>query len=165
MNDPKRQEIKDRIAASQARQQSQQARPLGDRLGESAIETKDNLAAFAKEHPYLTVGAGLAAGILIAGMFPSARRAARKGGTQAAAIGALGTEVVMSTLHDLLGAGSEAGRAGAERVDDFGDAIGDTARQARRDAGYMAAQASDQARIARRNTGKSLSRILHRLTR
>jgi hypothetical protein len=164
MNDPKRQEIKDRIAASQARQQSH-GRPLTDRLGESAIETKDGLTAFAKDHPYLTGGAGLAAGILIAGMFPSARRAARKGGTQAAAMGAVGAELAMSALQDLLGAASEAGRVGAARIDDLGDTIGDTARHARRDAGYIAAQASDSARIAARDTGKSLSRILHRLMR
>jgi len=164
MNDPKRQQIKDRIAASQARQETQ-GRPLSDRFGESAVEAKDDVTAFVKDHPYLTVGAGIAVGVLIAGLFPSTRRAARKGGTQAAAVGAVGAEVVMSAVQELIGAASDMGRAGAERIDDLGDAIGDTARSARRGAGYTAAATSDHARIAARDTGKSLIRALHRWSR
>ena len=164
MNDPKRQEIKDRIAASQARQQAHPS-PVAERADQRPDEPTDDITSFIREHPLLTIGAGLAAGVLIASLFPSARRAARKGGTQAAAAGAVGADMLMSAVEDLLGTASDVGHAGAEKVDDLGDTISDVAKSARRDASYKAAVTGDQARIATRETGKTISRALGRLTR
>ena len=159
MNDPKRQEIKDRIAASQARNDAREQSVM-ERAGESAIEAKDSFTAFAKEHPLATVAGGLALGVLIAGMFPSARHAARKSGTRAAALSAVGAEAVMAALHQAIETMGEAGRAGAETLDDLGDTIGDAARSARREASYQADRSGESARIAARAAGKSISRSL-----
>lgn len=164
MNDPKRQEIKDRIAASQARNEGRE-HSLMDRVGESAVEAKDGFTAFAREHPLATVAGGLALGVLIAGMFPSARRAARSGGTRAAAFGAVGAEALMAALHQALESLGEASRMGAERLDDLGDSIGDAARGARRQAGYHTTRSADEARIAARDTGKSIARSISRWTK
>lgn len=164
MNDPKRQEIKDRIAASQARSEAREQSAL-ERAGESAIEAKDSFTAFAREHPLATLAGGLAVGVLIAGMFPSARHAARKSGTRAAAFGAVGAEAVMAALHQALESMGEASRAGVETLDDLGDSIGDAARNARREASYQAARSGESARTVARDAGKSITRSIARWTK
>lgn len=159
MNDPKRQEIKDRIAASQARNQARE-QTLMERAGETAIEAKDGFTAFAREHPIATIAGGVALGVLVAGMFPSARRAARDGGTRAAAASMAGAEALMAALHYALESFGEASRAGAERLDDLGDSIGEAARSARREASYLTSRSANSARIAARDTGKSITRSM-----
>jgi len=158
MNDPKRQEIKDRIAASQARQTSR----AGTSAGYSSTKESD-FVAFARDHPVLTVAGGLAVGILIAGLFPSARKAARKSGKRAGVLGAAGTQAAVSFLQHLADTGEDAGRAGTRKLSDLGDTLSDTARSAGREAHILADRSTDSARVASREAGKALSRSFHRL--
>ena len=137
MTDPKRQDIKDRVAASEARNEARD-QTLPERVGESAVETKDGITGFVKRHPLATIAGGIAIGVLVAGLFPSTRRAARQGGTRAAALGAAGAETVVAALGRAMDAASHAGRVGAYRLEDLGDTLGDSAREARREALYHA---------------------------
>ena len=147
MNDPKRAEIKARIAAAQAREAERGERTLAQKAQEGAVDAKDRLTEFAKEHPVATVAGGLALGIVIASMFKGPRRAAVQTGTKAASIAA---------LRDA----GDAGRDGLRKLDDMGDAVGDTARTLRREAAYRAGHATDAARSVSRETGKTIARAL-----
>ena len=162
MNDPKRQEIKDRIAASQVRNDHRGSSSSGS-YDHGSDETQNGFVAFVTEHPLLTVGAGVAAGVLIAGMFPSARGVARKGGARASALGAAGAQILVGALEHAMEAAEEAGRTGGDKLGDLGDVIGETARSARREASSLADRTSESARIAAHDTGKIASRSLSRL--
>lgn len=161
MNDPKRQEIKNRIAAAEARNEEKEQTFL-DSAGEKAIEAKDKFTEFAKEHPIATVAGGIGLGILIAGMFPSARRQARQTGAKAAGLAAIASEIAMAYAAQAMDTAGDLGRAGADRLDDFGDTVGDTARSLKRSAGFKMGNAADSAHIARRDAGKAISRALRR---
>jgi ElaB/YqjD/DUF883 family membrane-anchored ribosome-binding protein len=166
MNDPKRQEIKDRIAAQARAGTTTSGRATrGNASASKAAPTEDenDLVAFAREHPLLTVAGGLAVGVLVAGLFPSARSAARKGGARAGALGAAGTQVAVGLFGQLLDSADDARRAGGEKLTVLGDTLGDTARSARRETRYLAERSSDNTRIAARDTTRALARSLHRL--
>ncbi len=166
MNDPKRQEIKDRIAAqARAGAAKRGDATRGNAFGGKAADREDenDLVAFAREHPLLTVAGGLAVGVLVAGLFPSARSAARKGGVRAGALGAAGTKVAVSLFGQLLDSADDARRAGGEKLTVLGDALGDTARSARRETRYLAERSGDNTRMAARDTTRALARSLHRL--
>lgn len=136
--------------------------PTEKTFADQASEAGEKAVAFIKEHPLATVAGGVALGILVAGMFKGPRRAAAAGGAKAAGLAALGSEIALAFASQMADAASDAGRAGARRLDDFGDTVGDVARKARRDASYRAAGATDAARIAQRDTVKKLARALKR---
>ena len=160
MNDPKRQEIKDRIAASQVRNDKRGSASHGD-AGHDAKQSENGFVSFVTDHPLLTIAGAVGAGVLVAGMFPSARGAARKGGARASALGAAGAQVLMSALEHVMEAAEDAGHTGGEKLGDLADTIGDTARSARREARYVADRSGDAAR----DTGKTVSRSISRLWR
>lgn len=160
MNDPKRQEIKERIAASQQRHGTR-----GVGATSSRTEDQRGVVGFATDHPILTVASGLAVGVLIAGLFPSARSAARNGGKRASKLGAAGTTAAFSLFQHLIDSAGDASRAGGETLSDLGSTIGQTARGATRDVRHVADQSSETARIAARDAGKAFSRSLNKLWR
>ena len=159
MNDPKRQEIKNRIAAAEARNEERSDESFLDAAGEKAIEAKDKFTEFAKEHPIVTVAGGIGLGIIIAGMFPSARRQARETGAKAAGLATIASEIALAYAAQAMDTAGDIGRAGANRLDDLGDSVGDTARSLKRTAGYRLGNAADSARIAKRDASKSVSRL------
>lgn len=164
--DPKRQEIKERIARAQARHEARENGSLTEQAGVRAIEAKDSATEFVKKHPIVAVTGALAVGVLIAGMFKGPRRAAAKGaakgGAKAAGLAALLSEAAMAFGSHLAESASQAGRAGAHKLDDLGDSMGDTARKLRREASYRAGGVSDSARITSRNGSKALRRAFGR---
>ena len=164
--DPKRQEIKDRIAAAQSRHQQRQDGNFTDQLGERAVEAKDSFTEFAREHPVATVAGGLLLGVLIAGMFEGPRRAAVRGGTKASAkaagLAAIASEMALAFAHQAMDAAADAGRYGADKLDDLGDTVGSTARDLRREASYRADSASVAAQGGKRKVGKSITRAFSR---
>ena len=162
MNDPKRAEIKARIAAAQARERAKAEQSTTRKVADKASEATDAFTGFVKEHPLASAAGGLALGILIAGMFKGPRRAAATGGAKAAGIAAIGAEIASSFASELFDDAKGVGRAGARRAEDFSDAMGDRARSIRRDASYNAGRAGDAARIAGRETGKKLARAFRR---
>lgn len=167
MNDQKRQKIESRIVAAQARNAARERTiwedaGLMEHVGDIAADAKDRFTQFAREHPVAVVAGGLVAGILVSALFKGSPT--RKLGGKAAGLAAIGTELALAYAHRAMVAAEETGRVGAENLDDLGDSIGDTARGVRRDAGYLASGASDNARIAARKAGKRLGRALrHRL--
>ena len=171
MAEAKRQNLKQKVAAGQARQKSR-SKPettttIVDRAGEKAIEAKDKFVEFAKEHPIATVAGGVAIGILVAGLFRGPRRAAIKGGTRAAGLAAVGAEVALAYAQQAMAAAAEAGRAGADRLDDLGDNARHIGRDAAgragelgRDAASRAGELGESARAAARDAGLRLAKAI-----
>jgi len=156
-----RDEIKNRIAAAQERNQTRgSASELLDSAGKKAGEVKDKAVAFAKEHPVATVAGGIAVGVLVASMFRAPRKAAARTGMKAAGLAAIGSEIALAMAGQFLDQAGSAGCAGAQKLGDVSDHLGDSARAVRRRAGFIAGNASDNARITAREAGKSVRRAL-----
>ncbi|MEL1250352.1 hypothetical protein [Aurantiacibacter gilvus] len=162
MSDPKREEIKARIAAAQAREEAEQLPTRSERAKDAVSGAADSFTTFVKERPLTAAAGGLVLGILVASMFKGPRRAAMRGGAKAAGLAALGAEAATAFTSELFDDAKAAGREGARKAEDLGDAVGDTARSLRRDASYQAARTGDLARIASRETGKRLARAFGR---
>jgi len=160
MNETKRQQIKSQVEAGEARHRDRADSTLVDRAGEAAIEAKDRFTTFAREHPLTTVAGGLAIGVLISGLFP--RSPTRRLGNKAAGLAALGAEAAVAYMHQAMDAASHASRAGADRLDDWGETISDTARRVTRDAVHLAENAGESARSVGRDASESISRRLPR---
>lgn len=164
VQDSKRQEIKDRITAAQERNKARQVPSLGERVSEKAVAAKDGFTSFAKEHPVATVAGGLAIGVLISAMFKNSptRKAGRIAGAKAAGLAALGSQMAAAFAQQVMENTADARRAGADKIEDIGDAVGDTARKVRREASYRVGGASDHARTSARELGKTIARSLRR---
>ena len=164
MTDAKRKQIKDKVEAGEARVQAREDASLADRAGDKALEAKDKFTAFAKEHPITTVAGALALGVLISGLFPRSptRKAANKVGTRAASLAAIGAELAMAYAQQAMDAAGEAGKYGAEKLDDLGDSVGDTARSLSRGAGRYAGSAADSARAAALEARNSLRKTIRK---
>lgn len=173
MSDSKREEIKSRIEAAQAREAALAEPTATQRVTQKASEAGDAFTAFVREHPLAAAAGGVALGILVASLFKGPRQAAARGGARAISLAAIGAEMASSFADELLDDARELGREGvrraehlgregAHKVEDFSDAVGDRARSIRRDATYSASRASDAARIASRETGKRIARALKR---
>jgi hypothetical protein len=156
MTDAKRKTLKDKVAAGQARNRAktENTTTIFDRAGEAAIDVKDRFTAFAKDHPVATVAGGIAVGVLVAGLFKGPRRAAIKGGSKAAGLAAIGAELALAYAQQAMDAAGEAGKAGARRLDGFGD----TARSVGREAAHRAGDAGESAVDFTRDAGKRLSK-------
>ena len=162
MNDPKRAEIKARIAAAQAREEAKGEQTTTQKVASKASEAGDAFTGFVKEHPIAATAGGLALGILVAGMFKRPRQAAVRGGTKAVSLAAIGAEIASAFASELLDDAKDVSRSGARAAEDVGDAIGDRARSIRRNANFQADRAGDAARIAGRETGKRIARAFGR---
>ncbi|OYX65121.1 MAG: hypothetical protein B7Y88_10675 [Sphingomonadales bacterium 32-64-17] len=158
MSDDKRAALKERIEAAQGSEATRRARKLGESAKAGAVEAKDKFTAFAKEHPVTTVAGGVVAGVLIASLFKTPRRAAARTGAKAAGLAAMGSELAMGFLAELRENAGHAGEEGKRKLADLSDSAGDTARRMRREAKYRAGSAGDDARIAGREVGKSIMR-------
>ena len=164
MPEAKRTQLKKKIEAGEARNKAKtRAEPsLIDRTGERAVEAKDKFTAFAKEHPIATVAGGLALGILISGLFRRSptRKLGSKAVGKAASLAAIGAEAAMAYAQQAMATANEAGRAGADKLDDLGDNLSQSARAVRRDAAHRASELSDSARFIARSAGKRLGQAV-----
>jgi hypothetical protein len=156
MAEAKRTQVKKKVAAGQARNQDRGRTTIVDRAGERAIEAKDKFTEFAKEHPIATVAGGVAVGVLIAALFKGPRQAAVRGGSKAAGLAAIGAELALAYAQQAMEVASEAGKAGAKRL----DGLGDSARDAGRDAADRASDVGETALAATREAGKRLGRAI-----
>lgn len=151
-DEAKREELKNRIEAGQQRHANRT-------VGDYAREARDTATAFVKEHPVATVVGGLAIGVIVASMVPGPGRRMRKKATRrGSALAAMAAEIGMAygaSLIDSLGA---AARASGDRIEDFGDAIGDGARDLRRQASFQGGAAGEGARRLTRDVGKKAGR-------
>ena len=164
MTDAKRKTLKQKVAAGQARNQArtENTTTIVDRAGEAAIEAKDKFTAFAKEHPFATVAGGLAIGVLVSGLFKRSptRKVATKAANKAAGLAAIGAELALAYAQQAMSAASEAGRVGADKLDD----LGDSARDMGRDAASRAGEFGESARLAARETGRRVARAIRNRT-
>ena len=166
MTETKRAALKARVEAAQDSVTARRARKFAGRVEDGALEAKDRFTEFAKEHPIVTVAGGVAVGVLIASMFKGPRQAAVRTGTKAATkasgLASIGSEIALAFATQMIGNASEAGREGKQKIVDLTDKVGDKARDARRLASHKAANASDAARIAKREAGKTIARALRK---
>lgn len=162
MTDAKRQTLKDKVAAGQARHRDMGRTTIVDRAGEAAIEAKDKFVAFAKEHPIATVAGGVAVGILVSGLFKRSptRRLGSKAAKRAGAIAALGAEFALAYAQQAMTAANEAGREGAHKLGEFSETVGGSARSTSRAALDRAGDLTEAARVATRDAGKRLGKAL-----
>lgn len=148
----KREELKSRIEAGEQRHANRT-------VGDYARDARDSATAFVKEHPVATVVGGVAIGVIVASMVPGPgrrmrKKAAKRGSALAAMVAELGL-AYGTTLLDNLGS---AARTGGDRIEDLGDAIGDSARDLRRQASIQGSAASETARRLTRDVGKTTGR-------
>lgn len=162
MTDAKRQQLKDKVAAGQARHRDMGRTTIVDRAGEKAIEAKDKFVEFAKEHPVATVAGGIALGILVSGLFKRSptRRLGSKAAKAAGGVAALGAEFALAYAQQAMAAANEAGREGAHKLGELGETVGTTARSSGRAAADRAGDWSESARLATRDAGKRLGKAL-----
>ena len=137
----KRQELRERIAAGEQRNEDRKE------FADYAREARDNAVGFAKEHPFATVAGGVVLGLLIGALTPKGRRLGRRAGTLATALAEAG--LVYAT---------DAAITGKDRLEDLGDGIASGARSARRDFTYQAGNATDGLRSFGRSLTKRSSR-------
>ncbi len=155
--DEKREELREKIEAGEARNAERS-------LGDFARDAKEQATDFVKEHPIATVAGGLAIGAILAAIIPGpGRRLSRRMGTRAVSLAALAAELGMTYGSGLLDSAGAAARNGQDRLEDFGDTLGDTARGLKREAAFRASNASDSATILSRSVGKKASRTLRNI--
>jgi uncharacterized membrane protein YebE (DUF533 family) len=164
MPDAKRTQLKKKIEAGEARNKARGQPTFVDKAGGKAIEAKDKFTAFAKEHPIATVAGGLALGVLISSLFKRSptRKLGGKAAGKAAGLAAIGAEAALAYARQAMASAGEAGRAGADKLDEFGDSLSHSARTVRRDAGQRASELSDGARFIARSAGKRLERAVRK---
>ena len=162
MTDAKRQTLKDKVAAGQARNRDLGRTTIVDRAGEAAIEAKDKFVAFAKEHPIATVAGGVAVGILVSGLFKRSptRKLGSKAAKRAGTIAALGAEFALAYAQHAMTAANEAGREGAHTLGELGESVGSGARSTSRAALDRAGDLTEAARVVTRDAGKRLGKAL-----
>ena len=162
MTDAKRQTLKDKVAAGQARNRDMGRTTIVDRAGEKAVEAKDKFVEFAKEHPIATVAGGVALGILVSGLFKRSptRKLGGKAAKRAGAIAALGAEFALAYAQQAMSAANEAGRDGAHKLGELGETVGDGARSTSRAALHRAGDLGEAARVVTRDAGKRLSKAI-----
>lgn len=159
MTEAKRQTLKQKVASGQARQQRRtrgdNTTTIVDRAGEKALEAKDKLVEFAKEHPIATVAGGLALGILVSGLFKRSptRQVASRAAGRASALAAIGAEIALAYAQQAMTAANEAAHTGAEKAGE----LGGTARELGRDAADRAGELGEGAKLAARDAGKRLA--------
>lgn len=158
MPEAKRTQLKKRIEAGEARHQSRGEPSMLDRTGEKAIEAKDKFTAFVKEHPIATVAGGLAIGVLVSSLFK--RSPTRKAGRKAAGLAAVGAELAWNYAQQAMAAAHEAGRAGADRLEDLGDTVGSSARTLGRNAADRAGDLREGASAIARDAGSRIGRAV-----
>src|SRR6478735_7613388 len=149
MTDAKREQLKTKVAAGQARNRDLGRTTIVDRAGEAAIEAKDKFVAFAKEHPIATVAGGVAVGILVSGLFKRSptRKLGNAAAKRAGTIAALGAEFALAYAQHAMTAANEAGREGASGLGELGESVGGTARSTSRAAIDRAGELSEAARV------------------
>ena len=159
----KRQEIKARIAAAQERQAARDDR-LARGSAEKAPAARDGVTQFARDHPVAAVAGGLAIGVLISAMFKNSptRRAGRHVGARAAGLATLGSEIASSLLQQVVEGTANARRSGAEKLEDAGEAVSETARKVGSSASEGIGNGADLARTAAREIGRSIARSFQR---
>ncbi len=163
MTQTKQEQLRQKIADGQARLE-ERSQGLLDKAGEKAIEARDGFTNFAKEHPIATVAGGLAVGALVSGLiYRSRAKRANSVGTgahqikeKATTLATLGADYLIGYALKALETAGEAGRAGADRMHELGDAVEHGTRGLRSDAGHLAEDLGDRLSSAGQHAGEQI---------
>ena len=154
--DDKREELKERIAAGEARHAARQ-------VAQSAKEAAGDAAAFVKRNPLLAVGGAIAAGLAIGMMTKPGRRVARQAVGKSGVLATLARDAVLAYGIKLIDEATSAARTGQDKLEDLSDAAREKTRSAKREAAYIATKASDNVASAKRNATRKTRRAVRDL--
>ena len=152
-NDEKREELKERIAAGEARHA---ARAVAD----GAKEAASNAAEFVKKHPLVAVGGAVVVGVGIGLMTRPGRRIASKAAGRSSVFARIARDAIVAYGIKLIDEATTAARTGQDKLEDLSDAARDTARTAKREATYLATKAGDNAAAAKRTASRKTRRAV-----
>ena len=157
----KREQLRKKIETAEARHAERS-------MGDYAREARGSATGFVREHPFATVGAALAAGVVLAAIIPGpgrrlSQRVGKNVGARASAFAAIASELGLTYGTSLMNSASDAARTGQDKLEDLGDTFGDSARSARREASHRAARAADSATSLKRDVSKKAGRAVRGL--
>lgn len=152
MTDAKRQQLKAKVEKGEARLRERQG------WADRAVQARDTALDLAREHPLLVVAGGLALGFLVSTMFKRSptRKVAEQGTRKVGRFVWLAAELALPFVQQALAGAGEAGRAGRDKLEDFGEAAGDRARKLGRGAATRAGETLETARDAGRRFAKAV---------
>lgn len=157
-NEEKRDELRERIEAAERRNEERS-------LADYARDATDTATEFVKDHPLVAVAGVAAIGLAIGAMTRPGRRYAREAGARTSAFATYISELGLAYASGLLDTAGDAALAGRDKLEDLGDAVGDSSRSLRRAAAHRAGDTSDAARRLKRDLGKKTSRSFRGLRR
>lgn len=152
-SEAKRSRIKDKIAASQARLRGEAGAVPPPRPNFPDADPPENYRSLAGEYPWLTVAAGLGAGLLIGALLPKSARS--KLGKRAVGFAAMAGELALAFSKRASDAAQDNGALIGHRID---DGTAELRGKARRTAGRAAGSARAAGQIVVRETLKLASR-------
>ena len=157
MSEEKRQQLRDRIDAAQARNDSRAERSVGERFADA----REDITGMVKDHPIAFIAGGIALGLAIGAMFPGSpvRKVGRRAGRRAGAFAALASELAMTYGHKALDAADDARHSSRDRLSELGDYLSQNTRGLRADI----ARHADDAAAYTRSHGRSASRRAGRM--
>jgi len=136
---PKRAALKGKIKAAEKRNADRS-------LTDYAREARDGATSFVKEHPITTVVGGVALGVLVASLVPGRGRQIRKQATKrGAAMAGVLADLALTYGTQMLDGAGKAARTGQDRLGDLGSTLGDSARDAQREAGSLTREVGERA--------------------
>lgn len=169
--DAKRAQVRRKVAASQERLTRESQTASQHQRNASPSSLQGPLSRI-KDHPWLTVSAGLAAGVLIGVLFP--KRLGGKIAQGAVTLATLATEASRTFGRQAAAVASEAGREGIDKANDFSRHAAEFASEGlakldeetapfRRSAIRMASDAGGNARGAGLAVAREAIRIVSRI--
>ncbi len=158
---------------------------------DQAREAAETGTEYVKANPLKAIGGAIAVGLVIGLLTPPGRRAARTAviavGGAAGQAGSAASDAVEDAAYTakkktsrfgsmisnalvaygvrLIDEAMDTAQKGQDKLEDFGDSASDTARNLRREASYMAANAADKGRTASRRSRRRAERAVRDLTR
>ncbi len=147
----KRDELRARIEAAEQRNEERT-------LADYARDASETATRFVKEHPFASIAGVAAIGLAIGAMTRPGRRAGRQAAQRTSAFASYATELGLAYAAGLLDTAGGAAQAGRDKLEDFGDSVGDSARSLRRQAAHRAGDTADAARRLTRDIGKKAGR-------
>lgn len=152
-SDEKRADLKSRIEAGEARQK---AREFASKAKDAAGTATD----FVKRNPLAAVGGAIVVGLAIGAMTKPGRRVTKNMARRSGVFATLARDAVLAYGVKFIDEATSAARTGQDKLEDFSDAARTSAQSAKREVGYLAGKASDNAAAATRTAGRKTRRAV-----
>lgn len=155
-DEDKREELREKIEASETRNEERT-------LADQAREVFDSATEFVKERPFTAVAGVTVIALAVGAMTRPGRRLGRRTGVLAAAATDAALAYALGLVDRAETAGAAALRGSSDAFDDLSETLGSSARKLRRDAAYRADAAGDALRSTSRKASRKTSRGLRDL--